>query len=191
MNIVSSSQPSRQWGPRCCCCVPAKDRVAHRQLNLLLRAAASEIHLSTAATGLAGLAAVLLLCHASPAQAHISITQPQQQQQAAVVQPTLPGSTAGFDPSAVGQIRGTAGWKGAVAQSPCHCGCTVPAAAFSTHRPAIQLCTAAGQCVTCRPTLTACVDHTNGDAGSVACVHVAVGSAKVSSPQAPVAHDGT
>jgi hypothetical protein len=108
LNIVSRSlsQPSRQWGPQCCCCVPAKDRVAHKQLNVLLRAAATQSTLSTGAIGLAGLAAALLLCHASPTHAHIAITQPQQQQQAAMVQPSLPRSTAGFDPSTVGQIRG-------------------------------------------------------------------------------------
>jgi hypothetical protein len=57
----------------------------------------------------AAAASLLLLWPVNPAHAHIAIDQlpqPQQQQQQLQKQPVIPGSAAGFDPSAVGQLRG-------------------------------------------------------------------------------------
>lgn len=79
-----------QWGPpmcrNCCCAVHRTTAVALLPSPALTAIAASLLFLS-------------------PAQAHIAIEQlpqPQQEQR----QPVIPGSSAGFDPAAVGQIRG-------------------------------------------------------------------------------------
>ena len=109
--IQSTAQAGRsQWGPpRCCCAVQPVTQTggSASKLNWVMRPAVD--HLSTSVAGLA--AAVMLLCPVNAACAPIAIDQlpqPQQQQQEARLQqqPTLPGSTAGFDPAAVGQIRG-------------------------------------------------------------------------------------
>jgi len=93
--VTDTASLALHWGPPQCCCSELSRRKLVAQCM-------------TPAAAAAGTAALLLL---SPhiAFAHVALDQlpqVQQQQQQQQQQRTIPGSTAGFDPSAVGQIRG-------------------------------------------------------------------------------------